>query len=142
MPWTHLLPPTFPGSVTKPKQQPYRGAPNLRKARQLAAGHLRRGRINIGYRSSGTGGTSQARLLRDNLVKLGVDPARIKLKRSRERTSTTRWGSGTPTWTSASAWAGAATIAGSCVPSSISRSTRRMRSGLAAGSTTASSRLH
>ena len=80
MPWTHLLPPTFPGSVTKPKQQPYRGAPNLRKARQLAAGHLRRGRINIGYRSSGTGGTSQARLLRDNLVKLGVDPARIKLK--------------------------------------------------------------
>jgi ABC-type oligopeptide transport system substrate-binding subunit len=79
-PWTHLLPPTFPGSVTARRQQPYLGAPNLRKARQLAAGHLRRGRINVGYRSSGTIGTVQARLLRDTLVKLGVDPARIKLK--------------------------------------------------------------
>ena len=79
-PWSHLLPPTSAGSVTAPKLQPYRGAPNLQKARALAAGHLRRGRINIGYRSSGTIGTPQARLLRADLVKLGVDPARIKLK--------------------------------------------------------------
>ncbi len=80
-PWTHLLPPTFPGSVTAKKLQPYRGAPNLRKARRLAAGHLRRGRINIGYRSSATtGGAATARLLRDDLVELGVAPARIKLK--------------------------------------------------------------
>lgn len=79
-PWSHLLPPTAPGSVTAPKEQPFRGAPNLAKARRLAAGHLRRGRINIGYRSSGTVGTPQARLLRADLVKLGVDPARIRLK--------------------------------------------------------------
>ncbi|MFL5949478.1 MAG: ABC transporter substrate-binding protein [Gaiellaceae bacterium] len=79
-PWSHLLPPTSPGSVTARKLQPYRGAPNLRKARRLAAGHLRRGRINIGYRSSGALGTPQARLLRADLVKLGVDPTRIKLK--------------------------------------------------------------
>jgi ABC-type transport system substrate-binding protein len=79
-PWSHLLPPTSPGSVTAAKLQPFRGAPNLRKARRLAAGHLRRGRINIGYRSSGTIGTPQARLLRADLVKLGVDPARIRLK--------------------------------------------------------------
>jgi ABC-type transport system substrate-binding protein len=79
-PWSHLLPPTSAGSVTTPKLQPYRGAPNLGKARRLAAGHLRRGRINIGYRSSGTIGAPQARLLRADLVKLGVDPARIRLK--------------------------------------------------------------
>jgi ABC-type transport system substrate-binding protein len=79
-PWSHLLPPTSPGSVTATKLQPYRGAPDFRKARRLAAGHLRRGRINIGYRSSGTIGAPQARLLRADLVKLGVDPARIRLK--------------------------------------------------------------
>ena len=79
-PWTHLLPPTFPGSVTAAKLQPYRGAPDLGRARRLAAGHLRRGRINVGYRSSGTIGAPQARLLRDDLVKLGIEPARIKLK--------------------------------------------------------------
>ena len=79
-PWTHLLPPTFPGSVTATKLQPYGGGPDLRKARRLAAGHLRRGKINVGYRSSGTTGTTQARQLRDELVELGVDPARIKLK--------------------------------------------------------------
>ena len=79
-PWSHLLPPTSPGSVTPTRLQPYRGAPELGKARRLAAGHLRRGRINIGYRSSGTIGAPQARLLRADLVKLGVDPARVRLK--------------------------------------------------------------
>ena len=79
-PWSHLLPPTSAGSVTSPNQQPFRGAPNPRKARALAAGHLRRGRINIGYRSSGTTGALQARLLRADLVRLGVDPARIRLR--------------------------------------------------------------
>jgi ABC-type oligopeptide transport system substrate-binding subunit len=79
-PWSHLLPPTSPGSVTASTLQPYRGAPDLRKARRLAAGHLRRGRINVGYRSSGTIGAPQARMLRADLVKLGVDPARVRLK--------------------------------------------------------------
>jgi ABC-type oligopeptide transport system substrate-binding subunit len=80
-PWSHLLPPTSPASLTAQKLQPYRGAPNLRKARSLSAGHLRRGRINIGYRSTGSmGGAAQARLLRADLVKLGIDPARIRLK--------------------------------------------------------------
>jgi ABC-type transport system substrate-binding protein len=79
-PWTHLLPPTFPGSVTARKLQPFAGAPRVRKARRLAAGHLRTGTINIGYRSTGTIGTAQAQLLRADLVKLGIEPARIKLK--------------------------------------------------------------
>jgi ABC-type oligopeptide transport system substrate-binding subunit len=42
-PWTHLLPPGFPGSITAERLQPYAAAPNLRQARRLAAGHLRNG---------------------------------------------------------------------------------------------------
>ena len=79
-PWTHLLPPSVPGSVTARKLQPYRGAPNARKARRLAAGHLRAGLVNVGYRSSAPGGLAQAQYVRDVLVKLGVKAARIKLK--------------------------------------------------------------
>jgi ABC-type transport system substrate-binding protein len=79
-PWTHLLPPTAPGSVTTKKLQPYRGAPNLGKARRLAAGHLRAGHVNVGYRSTGTAGLAQAQSVRDVLVKLGVKAERIKLK--------------------------------------------------------------
>jgi peptide/nickel transport system substrate-binding protein len=80
MPWTHLLPPTFPGSVTAPKLQPYRGAPDLRKARRLAAGHLRKGTVTIGYRGSVPSAAARARLVRAYLLKLGVAAARIKLK--------------------------------------------------------------
>jgi ABC-type oligopeptide transport system substrate-binding subunit len=79
-PWTHLLPPTFPGSVTARKLQPYRGAPNVRKARRLAAGHLRKGPINIGYRSSIPSAAARARLVRAYLLMLGVASRRIKLK--------------------------------------------------------------
>jgi ABC-type oligopeptide transport system substrate-binding subunit len=79
-PWTHLLPPTAPGSVTAPKLQPYRGAPNPRKARRLAAGDLRAGVVNLGYRSSAPAGLAQATYVRDVLVRLGVKQERIKLK--------------------------------------------------------------
>lgn len=79
-PWTHLLPPTAPGSITAPKLQPYQGAPNVRKARRLAAGHLRAGLVNVGYRITGTAGLAQAREVRKALVKLGVKAKRIKLK--------------------------------------------------------------
>jgi ABC-type oligopeptide transport system substrate-binding subunit len=79
-PWTHLLPPSVPGSVIAKKLQPYGGAPNARKARRLAAGHLRAGPVNVGYRSSAPGGLAQAQYVRDVLVKLGVKAQRIKLK--------------------------------------------------------------
>jgi peptide/nickel transport system substrate-binding protein len=79
-PWTHLLPPSAPGSITAKKLQPYRGAPNVRKARRLAAGHLRAGIVNLGYRSLAPGGLAQARDVRGALVKLGVKAERIKLK--------------------------------------------------------------
>jgi ABC-type oligopeptide transport system substrate-binding subunit len=79
-PWTHLLPPTFPGSVIAPKLQPYARAPDLAKARRLAAGHLRAGRrVRVGYRSSSVG-KEQAQLFRDELVRLGIAPERIVLE--------------------------------------------------------------
>jgi ABC-type oligopeptide transport system substrate-binding subunit len=79
-PWTHLLPPTFPGSVTARRLQPYARAPSLRKARRLAADHLRNGKITVGYRYSGTSGTARAQLVRADLIKLGFKAANIKLK--------------------------------------------------------------
>ena len=78
--WTHLLPPGFPGSITKKTLQPYRTAPNLVKARQLAAGHFKDGRIIVVYRSSGTVVPAQAQIVRRDLINLGFDPANIEMR--------------------------------------------------------------
>jgi len=79
-PWTHLLPPCFPGSITAKKLQPYAGAPNLSKARLLAAGHLRSGKVNIGYRSSSAVAKAHADVVHTELIQLGIAPARIAVK--------------------------------------------------------------
>jgi ABC-type oligopeptide transport system substrate-binding subunit len=79
-PWTHLLPPAFPGSITAKRLQPYGDAPNRRKALRLAAGHLRTGVVNIGYRSTAAGGSARAEALRGVLIRLGINAERIKLK--------------------------------------------------------------
>ena len=79
-PWTHLLTPLTPGAVTAKKKQPYGVHANIAKARKLAAGHLRDGRITVAYRSSGTVNPRQAQIVRDTLVKLGFDPAKIVMK--------------------------------------------------------------
>jgi hypothetical protein len=55
-PWTHLLFPGTRGAVTAKRRQPYRSAPNYARARRLAAGHFRDGRIIVAYRTSPTGG--------------------------------------------------------------------------------------
>ena len=52
-PWTHLLPPGYPGSITKRSLQPYAPRANIAKARALAAGHFKDGRIKVFYRASG-----------------------------------------------------------------------------------------
>ena len=78
-PWTHLLPPGYPGSITKPRLQPYSLRANLAKARALAAGHFKDGRINAYYRSSGNG-PAQAEVVRRGLVNLGFDPANITMR--------------------------------------------------------------
>jgi ABC-type transport system substrate-binding protein len=79
-PWTHLLPPGSPGSITAPGRQPYAGAPNLSKARRLAAGHIRPGTVNVGYRSSSSSGLAQAQLVRSALTAIGFKDGDVKLK--------------------------------------------------------------
>ena len=79
-PWTHLLPPGYPGSITKRNLQPYSPGPNLLKARQLAAGHFKDGTITIYYRSSGSINPAQAQLVKRDLINLGFDPANITMR--------------------------------------------------------------
>jgi peptide/nickel transport system substrate-binding protein len=79
-PWTHLLTPLTPGAVTAKKKQPYGRRANMAKARKLAAGHLRDGRITVAYRSSGTVKPQQAQIVRKALIQLGFDPAKIVMK--------------------------------------------------------------
>jgi hypothetical protein len=87
---THVLPPTFPGSVTARSKQPYAPRANMVKARRLAAGHMRSGKVVIGY--LGRAGLSEPELLRDELVRLGlqagerdVQADRALGRRSREK---------------------------------------------------------
>jgi ABC-type transport system substrate-binding protein len=79
-PWTHLLPPDFPGSITTPKLQPYSATPRLATARKLARGHFRNGKIKIGFRTSSSASVAQAQLVRRDLIRLGFKPARITLQ--------------------------------------------------------------
>jgi ABC-type oligopeptide transport system substrate-binding subunit len=76
-PWTHLLPPGFPGSITAKKLQPYSEAPQLRKARRLAAGHFGNGKIRVGYRASMS---APAEIVRRDLIRLGFKSGNITLK--------------------------------------------------------------
>ena len=76
-PWTHLLNPGVPGWRN---ENPYPLDPNLEKARRLAAGHLRDGRITVMYRSSGTINSAQASLVRQDLINLGFEPGNITMK--------------------------------------------------------------
>ena len=77
-PWTHLIPPGFPGVVTSGRLQPYSLRANRAKARQLAAGHLGDGSIRVAYQSAGRGGLL-AEAVRQALVDLGFDPSRIEM---------------------------------------------------------------
>jgi ABC-type transport system substrate-binding protein len=77
-PWTHLLSPITPGSVTAKKRQPYSPRPDLEKARSLAAGHFGDGKVAIAFRLSGTG-PAQSQVVRRNLIDLGFDPANIQM---------------------------------------------------------------
>jgi ABC-type oligopeptide transport system substrate-binding subunit len=79
-PWTHLLTPLTPGAVTSKRKQPYGTHANIAKARKLAAGHFRDGRITVAYRSSGTVNPRQAEIVRDALIQLGFDPAKIVMR--------------------------------------------------------------
>jgi ABC-type transport system substrate-binding protein len=79
-PWTHLLPPGYPGSITTPRLQPYAPTARVAKARQIAAGHFRDGTITVYYRSSGSTNQAQAQIVRRDLINLGFDSANITMK--------------------------------------------------------------
>jgi ABC-type transport system substrate-binding protein len=76
-PWSRLLPPDVAGAGAR---QAYPLHVDLAKARKLARGHLRGGKITVYYRSSGTAFPAQAELVRQSLVALGFPAARITMK--------------------------------------------------------------
>jgi ABC-type transport system substrate-binding protein len=78
-PWTHMLPPGYPGVVTAQRLQPYSLRADLAKARQLAAGHMGDGTIKVAYQSSGTAGPAEAEAVRQALIGLGFDSSKVEM---------------------------------------------------------------
>ena len=77
-PWSHLLNPGVPGWRN---EQPYPlDAPDLAKARRLAQGHFRDGKITFRYRASGTTNVAQAQIVRQDLINLGFEPENITMR--------------------------------------------------------------
>jgi ABC-type transport system substrate-binding protein len=79
-PWTHLLPPDAPGSIVARRRQPYATRAQVDKARQIAAGHFRDGKITVYYRNSGAVNQAQAAIVKRDLTNLGFDEANITMK--------------------------------------------------------------
>ena len=75
--WTHLFNPGLPGWKDV---NPYPIDPDLPRARALAAGHFRDGKITLYYRSSGTTNPAQAQIVRQDLINLGFEPRNITMK--------------------------------------------------------------
>jgi peptide/nickel transport system substrate-binding protein len=73
--WTHIFNPGVPGwrNVTIYKS-------NLQTAKKLAKGHFKSGKINVGYRSSGTINPAQAQIVRRDLIRLGFKAGNINMK--------------------------------------------------------------
>jgi peptide/nickel transport system substrate-binding protein len=74
-PWTHIFNPGVPGwrNTTIYKK-------NLTKAKQLAAGHMKDGKITVYFRSSGTTNNAQAQIVKDDLRNLGFSDNNITMK--------------------------------------------------------------
>lgn len=79
-PWTHLLPPGSPGSIAKRKLQPFSPGPDLAKAKRLAKGHFKDGKITIAYWPTGTIVPAQAQTVRRDLIRLGFKPENISMR--------------------------------------------------------------
>jgi peptide/nickel transport system substrate-binding protein len=73
--WTHIFNPGVPGwkNVSIYKQ-------NVSQAKKLAKGHFKSGKINVGYRSSGTINPAQAQIVRRDLIRLGFKSGNINMK--------------------------------------------------------------
>jgi peptide/nickel transport system substrate-binding protein len=74
-PWTHIFNPGVPGwrNTTIYRK-------NLSKAKSLAAGHMKDGKITVYFRSSGTTNNAQAQIVRDDLRNLGFSDNNITMK--------------------------------------------------------------
>jgi ABC-type transport system substrate-binding protein len=88
-PWSRLLSPMVLGPRA---EQPYPPSPDLARARALAAGHFRDGKITVYYRSSGTINQAQAQLVRRDLINLGFQPDNITMKGFSGGNIYTAWG--------------------------------------------------
>ncbi|HEY3050968.1 MAG TPA: ABC transporter substrate-binding protein, partial [Gaiellaceae bacterium] len=73
--WTHLFNPGVPGwkNVSLYPR-------NLTKAKQLAAGHMKDGKITVYFRSSGTTNPAQAQIVKQDLINLGFSSGNITMK--------------------------------------------------------------
>jgi peptide/nickel transport system substrate-binding protein len=78
-PWTHMLPPGFPGSIGTKPLQPYSARSNIARAKKLAKGHFRNGKVVIAV---GSGRTAQpsADLVRRDLIRMGFRPEDVTYK--------------------------------------------------------------
>jgi peptide/nickel transport system substrate-binding protein len=77
-PWSRLLNPGVPGWTP---ENPYPlNRPNLAKAKKLAAGHFKDGKITVYYGSSGTTNPAQAQIVRQDLINLGFSAGNINMK--------------------------------------------------------------
>ena len=88
-PWTHILTPAVPGWRN---ENPYPLKPDLPRARALAAGHFRDGKITVYFRSSGTINPAQAQIVRQDLINLGFRPEDITMKGFSGGNIYTAWG--------------------------------------------------
>ena len=75
-PWTHLFNPGVPGWRNV---NPYPVDPDLPKARALAAGHFRDGKINVFYWLGSPATQAQGRIVRQDLINLGFEPQNITM---------------------------------------------------------------
>src|SRR5262245_18653268 len=76
-PWTHIFNPGVPGWRNV---NPYPVERDLVRARSLAAGHFRDGKITVFYRSGASVNEAQAQIVRQDLIDLGFDPTNINMK--------------------------------------------------------------
>jgi len=76
-PWTHLFNPGVPGWRN---ENPYPIKANITKAKALAAGHFKDGKITVYFRSSGTINPAQAQIVRQDLINLGFSSGNITMK--------------------------------------------------------------
>jgi peptide/nickel transport system substrate-binding protein len=73
--WTHIFNPGVPG-WRNVKLYPR----NLTKAKKLAKGHFKDGKITVGYRTNSSGNANQFQIVRQDLINLGFSAGNITSK--------------------------------------------------------------